>query len=422
MKSLRPPSLLSARFLAAVALAWLTSCCSAGQTGTPGGGWQDVYLGTDPRVPFFPDGNANYWAYHLERGWRGSNIGLRIEGRFPKVHYMSFTVYDDKTFSSVAHLTDFQIRPGGAGINPFAPPPGAQRPVGGYRILIIPRGSPHAAEANVIEYDPALRAVSVFLRYYSPRGSATGGVPLPQITAFDLTTGRIVQPRVPRIVRIQHGRIREELLSRFLDKYVARKLNPLFSVASPDRALSAFRADSQGLYANADNKYLVVPIVKRSDQVAVLRFKPPTEAGRHGRGADVRYWSISLGDDKSHNIETLADEQVKLDADGYATIVLAEPSPQVVQKARAFNFIPWRLGNRGVLIYRNLITRRDFAGDFDRIPEFSETAAWSQLTGRRFIGAYAPGGRLMSVDEFLKLKRPQKRLIQRARQPMSPTD
>ncbi len=406
MRPQRFPGLLGPAFLAALALAWVTSSCSADQAGTASGGWQEAYLGTDPQVRFFPDGNANYWAYHLERGWRGSNIGLLVEGQFPQARYMSLTVYDDKTFSPVAHLTDFQIRAGGAGINPFAPPPGERRPAGGYRMLIVPRGSPHSAEANVIEYDPSLPAISVFLRYYLPSVSATGGVPLPRITPFDITTGRIVEPRLPRIVRMQHGRIREELLSRFLDKYVARKLNPLFSVAMLNRSLSAFRADSQGLYPNADNKYLVIPIVKRSDQVAVIRFKPPTDAEHHLPHPDVRYWSVSLGDDKSYNAYTLADDQAKLDADGYVTVVLAEPTPQIMQKARAFNLIPWTLGNRGVLIYRNLVTRPGFDGDFDLIPEFSDSAGWSALTGQRFIGAYAPSGQLLSVEEFLRLQQP----------------
>ncbi len=369
----------------------------------PTGGWPEQYLGGASDVPFYPDGNANYWVYRFNQRAQSTSVGLRIRGQFPSARYMSITVYNDNNFSVLAHIPDLEIKPA-TGINPFAgvtPSPGAG---GTYGIAIVPAGAPTPPDANVVEYDPSIPKISVFLRYYLPEGDTTGGVPLPQLSAFDAATGAdLPLPGPPLLL----PRAQAAVLN-FIEGLLNRQLGKLFATDGPGPLLFSFHTGIDRFYANPDNDYLVIPIVKTADQVAVIRFIPPTtraQTTEAGTQPDARYWSLELGDNNSLTLYTLADFQSKVNPDGYVYFVLGAPTSELLQKSEALNmnFIPWSLGDRGVLIYRNLLANPGFSGNLALVPLFNAVRRWRPQVAQRFIGDYAPTGKLLSVHDFLAL-------------------
>lgn len=395
------PRLLPAMLLAVLGVLAASSPARAALEG----GWEKAYLGTDPAVRFFPDANANYWTYELPRRGAKRQLGLRIDGVFPDARYMSFSVYDNSDRSAVASLADFQVRADPGSANPFA---GGCAECGqgrAYTVLVLPEGAGAPAGAtNVLRYGDGIDEIAVFLRYYLPRGGPEGGVPLPRIRAFDLRTGEGADLPHPRARLIKSAPLRGMIRDQVVDIYAERVLAPVLDL-NPGDALHAYRVSSAGLYANADNDYLVVPLERMAGQVAVIRFRPPSypattaEIGR----TDVRYWSVSIGDTETYNHYTLADREARVAPDGFVYVVLGRPSDAARLPAGPYNVIPWDGEERGLLIYRNLLTRTKFAGSMDRVPEYAQGEDRVSHQAQLYLGAYAPQGRLVSPDTFRTL-------------------
>jgi hypothetical protein len=368
------------------------------------GGWEKEYLGSDPAVRFYPDANANYWTYELPRRGGKRHLGLRIDGVFPDARYMSLSVYDNAELSAVASLADAEIRPEPESINPFAAgctdcPPGRS-----YRVYVLPQGpdAPPGAR-NVLRYDDRIGEIAVFLRYYLPRGGPRAGVALPSIRAFDLRSGEEVALPHPRSRLIKAAPLRGMLREQVVDLYARRVLAPVLEL-NPGEELHAYRISSEGLYANADNDYLVLPLIRGPGEVAVIRFRPPSrprsraEIGR----SDVRYWSVSLGDAETYNHYTLPDSEARVGADGYVYLVVGDPA-DADRPGGAYNFLPWEAGRRGVLIYRNLLARPGAGPTMDRVPEYAGGDDRLSHRAEHYLGDYAPQGRLVPLERFRAL-------------------
>lgn len=369
------------------------------------GGWEKEYLGTDPAVRFFPDANANYWTYELPRRGGKRHLGLRIDGVFPDARYMSLSLYDNGDLSAVASLADFQIRPEPGSANPFAAgctdcPQGRD-----YRVYVLPRGreAPPGAR-NLLRYDEGIGEIALFLRYYLPRGGPQGGVPLPVIRAFDLRSGEQAPLPHPRARLIKAAPLRGMLRDQVVDLYARRVLAPVLGL-NPGEELHAYRVSSEGLYANADNDYLVLPLTRAPGEVAVIRFRPP---GRPRSDAEigeteVRYWSVSLGDAATYNHRTLPDSAARIGPDGYVYLVVGDAADAGRLPVGAYNFLPWEAGRRGVLIYRNLLTRPGLERAIDRVPEYVEGDDRLSHRAGHYLGEYAPRGRLVPLESFREL-------------------
>jgi hypothetical protein len=371
------------------------------------GGWQQEFLGTDPDVVFYPDSNVNYWTYRLNRSRVGNDVGIKIQGAYPQVRYMGINVYDDvyddESLSPVGSLVDVSVDPDPGSVNPFLQEEWPDYyPANYYTVYVVPEGTVVPGATNVIEYGADLQAISIFLRYYLPGIDARGGFPLPTLSAFDTQTGEPVD--LPRIGRkpLDARVLLQAYLQQIAVDYAAGIIEPWFSLNAGNRLL-AYRTSGAGLYPNNDNLYLTIPITKAPDEVAVLRFKPPSFPRRNGEigQTDVRYWSISLGDRETFNHWTLFDDEAKVDDDGFVRIVIGPPTPEVMAKAGPHNFIPWEIGEQGVLLYRNLLTRAGFAGGISRVPELGDGGIKRLFAADLYIGEYAPSGALLSVSEFL---------------------
>lgn len=337
------------------------------------GRWYGEFLGTNPQVPMFPDANANYWTFHLNTE-RFPNHGVRIRGTKPKARYFSFNVYDDTNFSPVASLSDKLI----------------SVTDDRYEIEVRPSSESGSSE-NQIQFDQDLTRISVFLRYYLPDGGAYGAVELPEIEVFDLDTGKVVSkpsdkgPRYPK--RFFGLRVTE----RFLEKQVQK-----YFVLNQSQEFDSFHLKGGGLYPNKDNEYLALPVTPK-DRLAVVRFKAPKVGGTD---PDVRYWSMSLGDDKSLNHWTFSDQDLKAANDGFIYLLISPDTSKQWTFPEHFQQASWSGLDKAILIYRNLLTRPGYPKALADVPVTDVSEPSKRYPARLSIGESAPVGVWTTAKEL----------------------
>lgn len=361
--------------------------------------WQ-INLGQNVAVPFFPDAYSNYFTYAFSRK-PGDDFLIRIEGTFPDVRYLSVTVYDNNTRNPLVHLRDVDLFSESYFQNPFQGNAGYQAGQN-YTFFIGPDIIYNSGFVNAISYPDSQTSLSVFMRYYLPRGDNYGSVSLPRITIVDKNGNPRLAPEpidLPEL--IQQSNIMASVSSMKL---------VLFSTEQ-DSTRRFFRPSANsGMYANPDNEYLVSAVTLGEDDVVLLRWKSPSHATDFTdfTASDMRYYSLSLSDEYSHNYITMADENIRVAADGYINIVIARDDPDVWNKAAGLNIMAWpeAVGNRGVLLYRNLVTQPNFLYPISLCPSIASNILGALLNpgkyeASNFMGAYAPQGKKMSKALFL---------------------
>jgi hypothetical protein len=249
----------------------------------------------------------------------------------------------------------------------------------------------------------------LILRIYVPDGGRdiSGGVGLPSVTLYDLTTGASIP--CTRDLTLGIGDLLPWWeLTKFTIQAPSRPSNPPHSVH-----FWAEHGGSFALYQNPHNDYLAsFPANPRLGRdVVVMRFKSPVfPQSRDGRTAftgteQVRYWSMCMAGVSSRTSSCVADFQAMLDPDGYVTLVISD-APDVKRHAKGFNILSWGKHEIPVLIYRNLVTERTgaehFPGDLKRVlPPQAEKDAMG-FVAERFIGSYAPVGVQCTSAEFIE--------------------
>ena len=291
--------------------------------------WGKTLRGDNQTLLAFPDIYADYWEYTYSYK-DNPNIGLRLTGKFPKSRFFNFTVYNDETQIDVSSIEDVNIQPDDSSINPYVKETddyGAN----GYTIYIIPANTPASARAsmkNVCEFPEDVNMVSIFMRLYLAKqysGDEYGGVDMPAIQAFDVTTGEEVD-----FPKREKCNIHESL-----------QLPPMnFSVDM--KQLPFMRAPLSLMYPNSPAEYLFARIKLNEGEVATFRFIPPTapKSVSEYATADVRYWSICLGSAESYSYASIYDEEMpEVDKEGFVTFIIADANsaklPDLQAKAEA---------------------------------------------------------------------------------------
>lgn len=363
-------------------------------------------IGASPEVPLLPDANVNYYLYVFKRK-KGDAIAIRIKGQYGYARYMGFNVYDNTTLSSVNSLIDTRIVPDAGSINPYhsdADPTAANR---NYTIQVLPRGVKDSGTyENELFYDDNLEEIAIILRYYIPQNNPKANVPLPEVEAFDMQTGNAVTPPSPLTTSFE---------GQFADKKeTVSNLLHLTDVLEQPKNISFYRFSGAFLYPNKDNYYLFTPITFDKDKVIMLRFKAVSYAkdNTQNDAADVRYFSICTCDADTYTYSTNSDEYLKAaDSDGYINIVIAEDLPELRAKAEGLNFIPLSSGlqprKKGLIIYRHLLTRPGFEGDFGQVPDLASDLLDNilnpeNLQAETHVAPYAPIGKKMSKADYLE--------------------
>ncbi len=410
-------------------LAALLVSATLGFTATPKANaaetWEPAYIGSDPELLYLPDAYATYWRYGIER-MAGEKTGFVLRGHFPDARYFSYNVYDDELKQSVGSITDFEIIPDDGASNPFTGDPEAKG--GTYTIYIVPEGVNISAK-NVLTFPGDLAKVSIFLRHYLPEGGVEGGVPVPLVYLYD-GAENVVQTAPPStgIPALSKVEAKRYLMPMFEKLAVEFKKNPdaviaqlhardkdqpldikalvakqvvsgTFKYAKPGQVLESYRFQTDGTYPNKDNLYLVMPVVRNADDALLVKFRAAdvAESPAEYPSAGLRYASIGQGDDATFNYVSLYDKQMKVSDDGFVYLIISDDEAAMRAKAKSMsaNFMPWKVGQKMLLVYRHMLPRADYAFGIDKVPGFVKDTPEAGQEGRAHIGDYAPIGKLM---------------------------
>lgn len=379
--------------------------------------WEAPYVGSSQNVLYLPDANAVYWRY----GWETKmmqNKGIIIKGKFPDARYFSYNVYDDNTKSSIGSIADFTIKPDDSKNN--------------YTIYIVPEDSKIKA-ANVIYYNKNIEKVSVILRHYLPNNNIFGNQALPSIKIYNVISKTIEESpsslKVPKFSKedIQKyliplfEKIKEnpdEYVKLFVEKIHQKTLNVeelickqltsnAFKIYNPNGIINSYNMNSDGTYPNNDNHYLTMPIIRNNkNDVCLIKFRAIKypKIKKENNVCDVRYFSISQGDELTYNHSTLADYQLKVNPDGFIYIIIGNDSKELENKAKSLNinFMPWLVNDKMLLIYRNMLPSIGFKYGANNVPKINPSKELKSQIGSNFIGDYSPVGQFFNYEDFLK--------------------
>jgi len=396
--------------------------------------WDPAYVGSDPTVLYLPDANAVYWRY----GWKrtpGDQTGVIVRGQMPDARYFGYNVYDDNTKSSLGSFTDFALKTEDGGVNPFTGQTSDSR--SNYVLHILPEGAKTSAK-NVLYFPDNLTDVSFMLRHYLPEGGNLGNVPMPSVSMLNVDSGKTSKAvkSVP-VPALSAEEAKRYLLPVLKEQRAALKENPMavlqalkakekdgsfdmkqvvakqvvsktFSHYTPGTPAESYRFQTSGTYPNNDNIYLVMPIVRDNNDVLMVQFrqpKPPATPAEYPT-SDVRYFSLSQGDELTYNFATTIDSDMKVKSDGLIHFVIADDNPENRSKADALgaNFMPWKVRDKMLLVYRHMLPRADFKYGIDKVPSFDPDKPKYGQEGRAYIADYAPVGVVVQETVYRELQ------------------
>ncbi len=348
----------------------------------------------------WPDEGAQYWAAPF---YAAPGSTMTIRGTFPRARYISFHLYEGSM--PVDAVTDYQIVPS-SGTNPFVA--GADRTAGGtYEIHVAYGPRPAAAPSNTL-YAPGMNgepnvAGFILYRIYLPEGDVQGGAPLPEVRYTD-ATGASALP-CPDTGTADNGAVNGAIRDSSLP---ASWPGPQAS-AQPSWGLarSGASATSAGplsvktgnpFFANFDNVYLSLLVWRDAGNVLAFRAKAPTFADTTGarkmpRGEQVRYWSVCTNDfPTTRYVACRADQDAKVDKDGYFTFVVSDPGHRPANLLATDNWLPAGTYPDIFILYRQMLPDPTFKEAIANAPD----AASAPNT----MGAYYPQTRMCGVAQF----------------------
>jgi hypothetical protein len=353
----------------------------------------------------FPDKSAQYWSgsYRALPGTR-----IRIEGQFPHTRYMSWNVYDP-VLRPFDHFPDAELSPDPGHVNTFLPGADRRATQRSYTMFIEFTAKPAQPAANTLYVDPSKNPAGVFTyRTYIPdKGlDSTGGVGLPHVYLEgppDVAFSCPEKPTVSALTEAYAGQDGPEsgppypgrpqpVWRKFVNLCVSGDnlfFDNEYGDAMPDSGSNPCdRFGKGGFLSNLDNAYLTLLMSRGFGRLLVVRGRAPTFPNtRRGvrtmpGGKQLRYWSICQNDPYTQRyVDCLADDQVKLDADGFFTIVVSRPSDR---PKCAKNWIAWGPQPQGVLIYRHMLPDPGFSAAIQNADYGSEAST---------MGDYLPSAR-----------------------------
>lgn len=374
-------------------------------------GWGKAMVGNDPEERTWPDLSENYWEYtfNLSKHTAGS-VGLRFSGEYPKVNtrFFNITLYSDYTTARLGSIEDFNIDPNTGSKNPFL-----EDGVTGsnyFEVNAIPYSVEASKYKNTIVFPANTERVTVLLRIYFNginHGADFGGVELPKITYFDINTGKDIG-EAPRAKDLYYTRF-----SGIMSHIPRIKSQPkLYFTLAPNV-----------LYQNGPTGYVTTANRMHKDSTLMFRFIPPQypKTIAENTSADVRYWSVCIGDTTTFTLTTLVDKTVVKDDKGYVNVMIADPGNSnfaaIKEKASKMkiNLVEWSVAKYGepmMAFYRQMYIRTGYQFSVQKIapfprlndlgqPDPTDTTPGVHQLANFVLGDYGPFGSKKHVSVFL---------------------
>lgn len=374
-------------------------------------GWGVTMAGNDPEERTWPDLSENYWEYtfNLSKYDEGS-VGLRFTGEFPRVNtrFFNLTLYSDRTTERLGSIEDFNIEPDAGSENPFA-----KEGVNGsnyFEINAVPSTADASKFKNSVTFPSGTERITVLLRMYFndiDHGDDFGGVDLPKITYFDVNTGEVIG-EAPRSKSLYYLRFLG-IMSRVP---IIKPQPKLYFTLAPNV-----------LYQNGPTGYVTTANRMHKDSTLMVRFIPPVHPNSVAENstADVRYWSICIGDTTTYTLTTLVDRTVLKDENGFVNIMVADPGNSNIaairKKADAMkiNLIEWnvdKLGEPLMMFYRQMYIRKGYEYSVQKMtpfprlndqgePDATDTTPGISQLANMVLGDHGPFGYKKNVSFFL---------------------
>ena len=349
----------------------------------------------------WPDESASYWAAPFD-ATPGSTMTIRA--RFPLARYMSFHLYEGS--APVDALTDYQIQPA-TGSNPYLP--GARLALGGTYVLRVVFGqrpqnpAPNTLYAASLNGEPNVAGLILY-RLYLPERSATGGVPLPEVH-YTEAAGTSPLP-CPDTSAADDGALNQAIRGSSLPAEWPAQLPPTSQEPSWGLARSGRSPTGVGplsvntgnpFFANFDNVYLSLDVWRDRGSIVAFRAKAPTFAdtsrAQFMPAAQLRYWSVCSNEfATTRYVACTPDKAMRLDRDGYFTVVISDPAHKPKDLLRTDNWLPAGSYPDTFVLYRQMLPDPSFV----RAIQFAPSATDAPRT----MGDYYPITRICSKATF----------------------
>lgn len=374
-----------------------------------------AHIGRDTTVGILPDTYANYFTYTFLRP--SNNVGIQIKGDFPDTRYLSFNVYDLKNKTTQGSLIDHQIETDSGLPNPFEPNPDSLETGHSFTVNIIPDSYRSEGQKNTLLFKEDITSLLIVIRLYDYDVDDFGGVSYPTVQAITLEQGENntvnYTPRpLPKpldLRKIVRKRSLPKMVERLGKLYKTEKNAPLDASSDNKHRTIPFHAiDKRGYIENNDNQYLMAAISYQEDEVYIFKIKSPsyTTGPSDIHNSDVRYWSFNLGNAATYNFNGVKDEDLIIDDEGYAHIILARHDDDIIQRSQElqYNYMEWNMPyQKGLILFRHMLANEQFDEQITDVPPFDDyTGDYSDIEAYQYMNEYAPRGVRMSKSDFLK--------------------
>jgi len=354
-----------------------------------------------------PEPHVSYFRYQFKMP-AGRKLKLKIEGEYPQGRYFGFNVYDAKNMNTTGGIADHEIEPDTGSSNPF-------RAVGEissqkYTLNVVPVGD-RGSKPNTLEMPQAgaqdEKLNEIWYRIYDPADGAgnTGKTRLPRITAFDAETGQLIDCPEETFREVPRGR-KDGIAANL------KKIKQIPPVADAQGKIHFVYQKGMGLYPNRDTSYLTarLPIGDKKEKIAVIRVKvPKTDLDylqKRVPQAQVRYSPFCTGSAVSTvTTDCISDREAQqfVDNEGYLTVVIGPADFK--DKVKNAAFLEYRDVGYPVVIYRHLLAKAEFQGNFTRLPvwppkEGAPPEDYYADNPKNKLESYAPQVTLYREDKF----------------------
>lgn len=319
-------------------------------------------------------------------------------------------MYDTSSQNPLGQIQDVDIKPLPGHQNPFTP--GTDRSVTqrSYEVRLAPEESVGDGDANTITIPDDVKKMTLLLRVYRADDGrdATGGVGLPKVEVFDVSTEK--PARCPRRLNVP-WEVFKGLVGIFMNFVKHSSAMDIESVLSEE--IFSCRVWVAGFFPQGDNPYIAAPISREFGEVAAIRFQAPDfprTAGGGGRFTgeeDVRYFSACMCDFKTSGCSVcIPDDRMSIDEQGFVNIAVGPENIASPARDKGWTYFAWEDDySMPMLLFRQMKPRKDFEGSFLKVPEVSFKEPLEDQIGEKkasnHIGDYAPRGHYCSAEELL---------------------